>query len=612
MRFLNLTLGVIIILNVLGCQFNLIDPDIQPVKATEEFIPQIHLNFDNDTIIINKLTQFEISSDLAGDSKMLGGEVFINEKVVFTFLNKFSFQIDPRSYASGTYELKVVIATTSGNNSLADKLGEEISEVTEKWIIIIDKEPPPPLKLNHSIKDGKLFFTWEKPENENIQSYNFVIKKKTESGYVPWSTYSIDKYKKNEFIDYYYFGGEYSYQVDIISDYYEQKGEELIINYKQILDMNYQIEGEEIIINWKGSNFHGHIREILFYHSYGVEKLEPHITSINVKRSLFFGNPAEYKLQYRIGPPDTEYLNDYIIETSFSVGSQMIQFYDLNYNAITDNYYAFSRFDENNLNEGNYMHLLDNDLRWIKSRKINDDKYSENPTSFSISESGVYAYIADDLSPIIYRVNPYTLEVLNTYDFSSLMPRLYNSIGPQHLNVTNENSLSFTYGINIYIINMDNTSEYSTIERPTNWGAMYLVPGRDKFVHFSSTITGFDLYTVQDKTLIREFEYPESFLFLKDKDILLLGYKHELIVYQISINEIIKTYDIPSLKLKHDKRNDKVYIQSNRITSYEFDCDALAVIETYNLFKPGTVDAANAYLFSGKYISIDSLNLLQN
>ncbi|NSW94174.1 MAG: hypothetical protein HPY62_05630 [Bacteroidales bacterium] len=132
---------------MVSCEFQPHDIPITEIERPSNEGPPVTINLNgyNDTIKIGNTTDFTYTVS-GTQNKILSVTISIGDKVLHNYTvenpQSFSFSINPDEFPAGKYNLNIVLITSSGTGSIADKLGAEGYIYELDWPVIIDQALP--------------------------------------------------------------------------------------------------------------------------------------------------------------------------------------------------------------------------------------------------------------------------------------------------------------------------------------------------------------------------------------------------------------------------------------------------------------------------------------
>ena len=170
---------LVLIFVVSRCEFKPDDLPLTEVNPPQETGPPIAMTLNNliDTIKIGWKTDFSYSI-LGTPNKIYSVVLTFEGKLLHNYIGEYGqttiFSFDPADYNNGKYYLKIVILTSSGTGSIADKVGAEGYVYEHNWPVIIDKTLPersPDLQIKATKIPEGINLSWRSFNHPNFISY---------------------------------------------------------------------------------------------------------------------------------------------------------------------------------------------------------------------------------------------------------------------------------------------------------------------------------------------------------------------------------------------------------------------------------------------------------
>lgn len=194
-----------------GEHFEEVDPTPKVEGAS------ITLGDNEDTLRVHGTMQVHYSLNLP-HLKLYQAHFLLNGKSFYSTKNLTgSFTLDSESIPDGVHELKVLLNTTTGTNSLADKLEAEQLELYQTWKVLVDNAPPSKVKITGvEILDGRLRVRWEQYKRMGAKS--FMLFKHDLATYYPLYITSFTSPDSTAWVDHSYLGGKVGYSIVVRDD----------------------------------------------------------------------------------------------------------------------------------------------------------------------------------------------------------------------------------------------------------------------------------------------------------------------------------------------------------------------------------------------------------
>lgn len=223
-----------------------------------------------------------------------------------------SFRIDRSQLSNGTFVLRLDIIARTGSGSLADVVGAEKFNITQKWVVRVDVSPPQQPVPTLSVEHGFLTLQWPAYSKPNFQSY--VVKRKLASG--ASQTFEIKDKQTNRWQDENYTGGHtvpIEYSLSIISEV----GTATSVPIPRIdpigVIFSFNTLDSTVTLQWKPTKFYGTFKDYKFRDGQnGPELTDINDTTLIYKLSTVrFGGVSNVSLTVRSKSPGLpEYSNN--------------------------------------------------------------------------------------------------------------------------------------------------------------------------------------------------------------------------------------------------------------------------------------------------------------
>ena len=246
----------ILFLSFTSCIYN---PSKENFVEIEKDVPVLEITDKNvdleaDTLYVWKYTRFNY--DLSGGNAKIHSTqvIFLNDTLRYVS-GQGSFVVNPSSVNEGTYKVKILVYSGSGTGSLADKLGGEGYEFNRELILVVAKPKIVDVKINSTIENGFLKFSWDKIDKRFFKSYRLYIH---DSGINNVMTREITDVNRNSFIDSSYVGG--SIALNLWVNYINSDGYDAIFqksfNYDYPIKIRFKEGIDSLRISWDKNPFH--------------------------------------------------------------------------------------------------------------------------------------------------------------------------------------------------------------------------------------------------------------------------------------------------------------------------------------------------------------------
>lgn len=160
-----------------------------------------------------------------------------------------TFSIRDNNLKTGIYDLQIEFISSSETGSLLDKLGGELFKVWRKWVVKIDRDPPPTPVLEVVPNTNFLTLRWKPYLKANFVSYEFV-------DYKVGKRIIIDDPHVTSWVDSTYVSGSASYHLTVRNILYSRSTEKTV-NYPQQVQVDYTSEDSTALITWRKLPFTG-------------------------------------------------------------------------------------------------------------------------------------------------------------------------------------------------------------------------------------------------------------------------------------------------------------------------------------------------------------------
>lgn len=150
---------------------------VAPLSGNDTII-LFNLQPDRDTIKVYKSTTLQYSINTL-EKKLYKVEFYLNDELLDIQENfntmPYNFEFNINDYNNGTYNLRILIYTSSTGQSLAEKVGAMGLLFEVKWPLLIDRTDPRELKfISIDTVDNGVKITWEKFKHLSFQSYKLI------------------------------------------------------------------------------------------------------------------------------------------------------------------------------------------------------------------------------------------------------------------------------------------------------------------------------------------------------------------------------------------------------------------------------------------------------
>jgi hypothetical protein len=153
------------------------EPSTDGINPSLQDVLMLDVNDNKDTVAFFTYTTFRINFDLS-DRTLFSVDLKLNgQSVLITTLKEdyLRFQVNPAELGSGYHNLVIELVFTSGSGSLADKNQLEYQNISRKWVLHADLDPPNQLSIqNVALENGWLKVSWKKYTRINFKSYRII------------------------------------------------------------------------------------------------------------------------------------------------------------------------------------------------------------------------------------------------------------------------------------------------------------------------------------------------------------------------------------------------------------------------------------------------------
>lgn len=257
------------------------------------------LNYDDgDTIYLTAPTNFSYKIDVTQLGTPQQVKVYYdNTEIVTTQSSQGQFYISSEKITTGTHKLKIDFQVIANTGSLASQYNLEVSTVSRSWVIIVDIDLPPPVKLTKSVENGFLKISWPKYEKANFLYYEIYFNSHPTRFN---QTIRYTNASHNYFIDSTYLGGDNyaTYSVTVqnkVGGAYESVG----AYDPQELTGVFHPEDTTIDLKWRKAKYSGTFKSFVITQVEGSTQVgdkkiitSPTDTTLRCKLKAFFPRPS--------------------------------------------------------------------------------------------------------------------------------------------------------------------------------------------------------------------------------------------------------------------------------------------------------------------------------
>ena len=387
--------------------------------------------------------------------------------------SKLSFQ--SKNYRDGYHKLKLFVLLNSGTGSLADQVGAEAMEIYKTWIVHIDNSPPKAVVVTHiQPEEGRLKIAWQKYEGKEFEYYKII------RSFGPYSTEvcaTLTDPNKTTWLDEEYIGGQVSYSVLLKVSSHENGiyGPASPYHYPlpQLLESSYN-EAHDLMVRISASPFFNNFEkyELTLNNSIVASITGWKDTLFTVPNPEFGGELHAILRTYSNKAPTNSVPAKSTYATLPALGTPWGPHASESFFCRTSSgfFYAAS-FD--------HLKVIDAGTLQVKKERAITNKQIGSVYLNVISQDGVYMYAM--LENSIHRLNPLTLQTLETYELEDLLPNgeYYHGAvsGCSNNNrLVVQASTAGTYQSNAYVVDMEQKKVLVIKETPTSTDVKTISP----------------------------------------------------------------------------------------------------------------------------------------
>ena len=515
-----------------ACEFSPTGDHYEEVDPKPVNNISINLNSTADTFFVSGDLSLVLRLELPG--KHLRGYQMLLDGEVIKEGNQQDIHVILRTsqFADGPHEIKVIVESSTGTNSLADKGGYEYIQVYRSWVLMLDNAPATPVKFTKlAVENGTLELAWEKYPRRHINHYN--LSRRTSSGGVLYSLLLPPNI--TTFTDHSYQGGDGYYSVDVVDGQgHYTLGQVTPVRYSTPKLLSYKyVNGSDLQLTFSASRLYQNFGKYSLV-SADEQPLSFETTSITdtvvTLQNVPFG--ADFNLLLTTVPKDQAH-REYGNATWFtvkgygkenSIGPYSISHYNPQNNLLYDFRSAsLSAFDPQTLQ---LKHSLPLNVHYSRT----------------LSTNGRYLYMYDHPG-VLLQLNPVTFQTIARYDLFKLLPGL--NFAELLLQVGNNNKLlvyarHYSDEETLYVLDMNTqrlelTHVQSSADRP-----VYSISPEGKMV----TASDYKFRLQQDGTWQKTQVPPYSIaliIYHPAAPLYLLGGRSTVTLYSTENNAAIKT-----------------------------------------------------------------------
>jgi len=433
---------------------------------------------ENDTIKIFNSTELTFQFNTYG-LEMLGATISIGNTTLNAYSDTSTIVISPAGYAPGVYTLNAIFLTRSGTGSIADKLGGEGYKIEKNYFLLIDGSDAIRITPEYTINSDQLFeLTWPECQNYNFDAY--ILKKGSQK------IKEFTNRKATHFVDSLYVGGSAGYEIDVrvLTNNRISYGNTLLVNEDFPHPSFELISLDSLKIHWKKQNIKSNVR---LAYGVGISTYTQHFIPYGDTCSVIplpaFG--IQYIFQLTTLPyHDSNYFNtSSFVQTYYTFGTSL----QMSTNRIVYNKNKNMLFSYSASNK-EVTSLDATTKNKIKTVSLPETPYlsscavNNNRIVFLSFYNNFYVFQDENLN------NPTTFNIggLNGYGMFVL---------------TDNNFISMTCYDKLYMINLNNNNEISTIRLPESYYNTYprVTTSQDGKYICAASGAGYRLYSFGNK-----------------------------------------------------------------------------------------------------------------
>jgi hypothetical protein len=433
---------------------------------------------ENDTIKIFNRTELYFQFNTYG-LEMIGASISLGNDTINAYSNTLTIIISPEKYEPGVYTLIARFFTHSGTGSIADKLNREGYMIEKKYNLLIDGTDAKQIMPQYTINNDQLFeLTWPVCMNYNFDAY--ILKKGSQI---------IKEFKDRNathYVDSFYVGGSAGYEIDVrvLTNNRITYGNTLMV-YEDFPHPSFElISLDSLKIHWHKQHIKSNVRL-----AYGVGQ------STYTQRYIQYGDTSciipvpAFGVQHIVQLTTLPYhYNNYFNANTF------VQSY---YTFGTSLQMATSRIVYNKNNNILFSYSGSNkeiiSLDATTKNKIKTISLPEYPLMASCGVTN------DRIVFISYHNNFYVFQNENLTNPTTFKIDGLNGYGMFVL--TDNNYISMKCYDKLYMIDLNNNNEISTITLPESYYATYpiVTTSQDGKYICSASVAGYRLYCFDNK-----------------------------------------------------------------------------------------------------------------
>lgn len=253
-------LNVLFVILFASCEYEPVEKNFKEVDSELINTIGVDLNDLSDTIELTAPLTIRYNLQFPKDVRFIVS-VKIGDQIVHESSSlPDSFNITPFQFDQTFLPFRMEIVTSSGTNSLADKLGAEALLFQVEKVVWVEKSPPVKININSIIlENGNLKISWDRYPKINFKSY--VIRKVVFSEQFRAPTlselFTITDRNQTSFIDPNYIGGDAQYYIEsyITSYTAAEFGDVYAYNHERSEVVAFETIGSSLKVSWKRPAF---------------------------------------------------------------------------------------------------------------------------------------------------------------------------------------------------------------------------------------------------------------------------------------------------------------------------------------------------------------------
>lgn len=526
----------------------------------------------SDTIYIGGPTSFTYSVN-GTPIVITAVDVKLDDRPVYTSQSSGStFTVSPGDFENGFHLMTVTVTGHPGNESLADRLGLEVFQVSDQFNTITDRDPPEAAKIiKVDSSSGVLKIYWNKYSRRNFVSYRII--RLCEDHQVCFDTL-ITTANDTSWIDHGYVAGQATYQVNIQNGNKTTQGIEFPFSWSPAFVVD--IEGGYATLHWSQPLFYKSLKEMTLED--WLDPFDVHAvtdTTFHQPEKISFGAPYAITVTF-VSDDQTRtvaFKKYYYVGTEYEPPTVMPRAYNSKENLYYGTLYG-----------GTGTTVMDADLTPL---------FNGNLTSRSISPNGEYFISLEGNS--FYKTDPETL------DESFLLATGYTSVN--NFIAADNGLIGFNSKSGYRVMDLQ-TGEEKFAEDPSITPVTRLSPSGNYIVSYSRKLYHYDGSAFQyEGDLPATFNPINPFAFQGDENL-------------IASDGSLQIFNLSTLLLTSTPSDGTGYISS--LTYDPVSKKVLFLQTTYKLFDPSDneITAVAPFqvnimrLLNGKLFSLDLYSVL--